>query len=180
MTKVAIIGTAGRDRTKPMNISLWHWMVADAMTRIKPTDTLVSGGAAWADHLAVELFLRGKAAALKLYLPAPIENGWFLGPYKSAASAANFYHGDFSAVIGHHSIGEIVLAAQKETCTGTCEPVAAGYGAMFVRNNKVAKDCEILLAYTFGEGDVPADGGTKDTWDKATQAERIHISLPYL
>lgn len=176
MGKIAIIGTAGRDKSKPMDAKLWRWMVADAIKHIKKGSHLVSGGAAWADHLAVHLFLIGHAGELTLHLPAPIRNGWFEGPYKSAASAANYYHGMFSAVIGKHSIGEIELAADMPMCHGTVEPVAAGYGAMFNRNAKVAK-ADGMLAYTFGIGDVPADGGTKDTWDKCL-GERLHITLP--
>lgn len=177
MKRIAIVGTAGRDKTKPMNWQLWQWMVADAKRKIIKGSHLVSGGAAWADHLAVHLFLIGHADSLTLHLPAPIKDGWFDGPYKSAASAANFYHGQFSAVLGYHSIGDIQLASAQENCDGTVEPVAAGYGAMFARNKKVAM-VDGMLAYTFGEGDVPADGGTKDTWDMCN-GEKLHVSLPY-
>jgi hypothetical protein len=174
--RVAIIGTAGRDKTRNMCIELWNWMVEDAISRIKQGAHVVSGGAAWADHLAVELFLRGHAGELTLHLPAPItDQFWFEGPYKSAASAANYYHAQFSTVIGRHSIEEIVKASQMEMCHGTVQPVGAGYGAMFQRNALVA-ECEQMLAYTFGQGDVPADGGTKDTWDKC-RGMKLHVPL---
>lgn len=173
--RVAIIGTAGRDKSKNMSIGLWNWMVEDVMSRIRKGAHVVSGGAAWADHLAVELFLRGHAGELTLHLPAPIKDGWFQGPYKSAASAANFYHAQFSTVIGRHSIGEIVDASKHELCHGTVQPIGAGYGAMFQRNALVA-ECEQMLAYTFGQGDVPADGGTKDTWDKC-RGMKLHVPL---
>lgn len=177
--RVAIIGTAGRDKSKHMSIGLWNWMVDNAIARIQQGAHVVSGGAAWADHLAVELFLRGHAGELTLHLPAPItDKGWFEGPYKSAASAANFYHANFSTVIGRHSIGEIVLASRKEHCHGTVQPIGAGYGAMFARNALVA-ECEQMLAYTFGQGDVPTDGGTKDTWDKC-KGMKLHVPLPHI
>lgn len=176
--KIAIIGTAGRDKSKPMTPALWNWMLIDAMERIPKGAHVVSGGAAWADHLAVALFVNGYVKELTLHLPAPIENGWFVGPDKSAASAANYYHRKFSMVISRHSIGEIELAARMTHCHGTVEPVAAGYGAMFARNSKVARADE-MLAYTFGTGPVPDDGGTKDTWDKC-QGTKTHINLPLL
>lgn len=177
MSKIAIIGTAGRDKTKPMTHRLWNWMVADAKSRTGPGDHLVSGGAAWADHLAVQLFLDGHVKALTLHLPAPFANGVFIGPYRSAASAANYYHQLFSNELEVNTLSEIELAASMPNCDGTFEQAAEGYGAMFARNKKVAAAADLLLAYTFGEGDVPADGGTKDTWDQC-KGKRIHISLP--
>ena len=44
------------------------------------------------------------------------------------------------------------------------------------RNTKVAEESGRLLAYTYGEGDVPMDGGTKDTWDKHKGIKK-HISI---
>lgn len=179
--KIAVIGTAGRDRNKPMTLTLWNWMIADAIKRI-PTDShLVSGGAAWADHVAVELYMRGHVNRLTLHLPAPmdIEKGIFIGPYKSAASAANYYHQQFSEVIGLDSRRQIILVSQQEKVDGSFEPEAPGYAAMFARNRKVAQ-AEGMLAYTFGSGDIPADGGTKNTWDLCQSSRKVHVPLPIL
>lgn len=49
---LAVIGTAGRDKTVPMTRKLWDSMCTDLAARLEPTDVLVSGGAAWADHIA--------------------------------------------------------------------------------------------------------------------------------
>lgn len=174
--KIAIIGTAGRDKTKPMTLALWDWMVADAHERVRKGSHVVSGGAAWADHLAVALFLSGHAGEITLHLPAPFYRGQFTGPSKSAASAANWYHKLFSEVIGRDSMADITTIEKMDNVYGTFEPEAAGYGAMFARNAKVAQ-ADGMLAYTFGTGNVPADGGTKDTWDKC-RGERHHICLP--
>ena len=38
-------------------------------------------------------------------------------------------------------------------------------------------ECDHLMAFTLGQGDEPADGGTKMTWDMAAHAERMHLSL---
>ena len=177
MSKIAVIGTAGRDKSMPMTYRLWNWMVDDIASRVGWGDHLVSGGAAWADHLAVTMFLQGHVKELTLHLPAPLINGRFIGPYKSAASAANFYHDKFSNEIETGTIGEIELAGDKEHCHGTFEPAAEGYSAMFTRNRKVAMAADLMLAYTFGTGAVPADGGTKDTWDQC-KGKRIHVPLP--
>lgn len=173
--KVAIIGTAGRDKTKPMNRDLWKWMLEDATSRIEFESTLVSGGAAWADHLAVQLYIMGLADNLTLHLPAPLGPKGFTGPERSAASAANYYHQLFSRVIGVDTLAEVRLAIEGGA-HATYEPEAHGYSAMFARNRKVAQ-ADAMLAYTFGTGDVPADGGTKDTWDQC-RGQRTHISLP--
>ena len=174
--KIAIIGTAGRDKTKPMTKELWDWMKRDAMGRTSPDDHVVSGGAAWADHLAVWLFLNNHVSELTLHLPAPFSKGRFEGPSRSAGSAANYYHQLFSRVIGEDSLAQIAACEFMDNVNSTFEPEAEGYAAMFARNRKVAQ-AEEMLAYTFGEGVVPADGGTQNTWNQC-RGTKTHISLP--
>lgn len=174
--RVAIIGTAGRDRFQPMSCALWAWMVEDARRRLGGGGLdLVSGGAAWADHVAVALFLQGAARSLTLHLPAPIHEGGFDGPPNSAGSAANFYHEKFSRTIGENTLDQI-RSAFAFGATATVEPVAPGYAAMFNRNRKVAQ-ADAMLAYTFGRGPEPADGGTKNTWGLCNGI-RVHVPLP--
>ncbi|MFK4705692.1 superfamily I DNA/RNA helicase [Roseateles asaccharophilus] len=173
---VAVIGTAGRDKGYPMTADLWGRMVADAHCRVRPDDTLVSGGAAWADHLAVRMFLDGAVKNLVLHLPAPFKNGQFQGPEKSAGQAANFYHRNFKATTGVDGLSEIAQAIAKGA-TVTEQPAAPGYGGMFARNAIVAKMSTAALAYTFGGAEEPPnDSGTKNTWDQI-QGERIHVPL---
>ena len=174
--RIAVIGTAGRDKSIPMTRNLWDWMLDDARERIDGDAHLVSGGAAWADHIAVALFLESHVPKLTLHLPAPLQ-GRFIGSPKSAGSAANYYHDRFSEVVGFNSLEQIVEACTWGGCDGTFEPQAEGYGAMFSRNAKVVASSEGMLAYTFGVGDEPADGGTRNTWDQFN-GEKIHVSLP--
>lgn len=178
---LAVIGTAGRDKDKPLTKENWHDMKADFSHRVKPNDTLVSGGAAWADHLAVAMFLEGKVAGLVLHLPAPLlmkRGAGFEGPASSAASAANYYHGLFAKAIGEDTVMQIYDAIDKGA-TITSQPVAKGYGAMFARNKIVAEESKAVVAYTFGDGDTPADGGTKNTWDQIT-GNRVHVPIQNL
>jgi len=173
---IAIIGTAGRDKNKPLDRNLWDRMLADARKRVTTGDALVSGGAAWADHLAVRLYLEGCVNHLALHLPAPIENGVFAGPeMESAGSAANYYHGIFKRNTGVDGLQDIQKAITKGAVV-TFEPAAKGYRAMFERNSKVASGASFGLAYTFGQGELPDDGGTKDTWDRFT-GDKLHIPL---
>ena len=178
MNRIAIIGTAGRDKTKPMTLALWEWMVADALSRVPAGAHVVSGGAAWADHLAIELFRLGHAGELTLHLPAPFRNQQFIGPHQSAGNASNYYHGLFSRAIGRNTLADIEWAADQPMVNGSFEPEAEGYAAMFARNMRVAA-CEEMLAYTFGTGDRPADGGTAHTWDRC-RGQRVHVPLPIL
>lgn len=172
---LAIIGTAGRDKSEPMTAQLWAQMVNDAKTRVRPTDTLVSGGAAWADHLAVRLYLDGDVQHLVLHLPAPLVSGQFQGERESAASAGNYYHDLFLRNAGVPGLAEIAAAINKGA-TVTEQPVSRGYGAMFARNTLVARQADEVLAYTFGAGDTPADGGTKNTWDQVCGSKQ-HVAL---
>jgi len=180
MDKVSIIGTAGRDKNILMTRDHWLWMVDYAKAKIKKGSYLVSGGAAWADHVAVQLFLDGHASALDLHLPAPInDKGWFDGlDYKSSGSTANFYHSKFSLHLGHHSINDIITASKMDNCFGTVQPVSNNYSGLFTRNALVAKS-DYLLAFTFGQGDIPDDGGTKDTWNKS-KGIKHHASIPHI
>lgn len=173
--RVAIIGTAGRDKTEVMDKALWEAMLADARRRVTPEDVLVSGGAAWADHLAVRLFLDGSVKGLELYLPAPLEGMRFQGPDQSSASAANYYHGRFLELAEVDGLGELEMAIQSGAVVQS-EPASPGYGSMFKRNAKVAAASDAVIAYTFGNGDEPADGGTKNTWDQVT-GRKLHVAL---
>jgi DNA helicase II / ATP-dependent DNA helicase PcrA len=178
---LAIIGTAGRDKTQPIDAALWNGMVSDLQARLRPDDALVSGGAALADHLAVHAFLSGWVQKLTLYLPAPFNHGpgqapVFEGPQGSSASASNFYHGKFMAETGIDGRAQIAEAIARGAVVHT-EPAAKGYGGMFSRNAKVAKACDGVIAYTFGETEQPADGGTLDTWRKIAGPNKVHVPL---
>jgi hypothetical protein len=178
---VAVIGTAGRDKTKPMTIDLWCAMWHDACARF-PADkdfTLVSGGAAWADHIAVSLYNSDKVGFLRLHLPAPLVKRGKVWQYEggsgTSGSAANYYHKLYKEATGSDGLREIAHAIEKG-CNITYQPVSDGYGAMFARNNLVAAEAQAGLAYTFGTGKEPADGGTKYTWDRI-EGRRVHVDL---
>jgi hypothetical protein len=78
-----------------------------------------------------------------------------------------------TGVDGRAQIAQAVTQGAKLSV----EPAAAGYGGMFARNKKVASVCDSAIAYTFGEGDRPADGGTFDTWKQINGSDKVHVSL---
>lgn len=174
---IAIIGTAGRDKSIPMDIRHWDWMCKVLASDLKPEDVLVSGGAAWADHVAVWAYLNGLCKDLILHLPSVYRQGEFQGAYGTSGATCTYYHNKFRKTVGINSLQQINAAIEKGA-TVTQQPIAMGYGAMANRNKLVARDCDHMLAFTFGEGDIPADGGTKMTWDMAAGKERLHVSIP--
>lgn len=177
MPNIGIIGTAGRDKTIKMTKTLWRLMQEDLDSRLPQDAHLVSGGAAWADHLAVALFLNERCSKLSLYLPAPMKNGVYAGPARSSAASANFYHQQFSEEIGVDSRKQIQDLSGTEGVRITMEPAAPGFAAMFARNKKIAQLSDVLIAYTFGDGDEPLPGGTLDTWRQAKCQSKIHVNL---
>ena len=177
--KIAIIGTAGRDKNYPLSEAHWDFMCNMVRAEVEPDDHLISGGAAWADHVAVWAFRTGLVHSLSLHLPAPMLNGKYVGEFGTSGGAANYYHEKFSLAMGG---GPTDTLAQVANCIVrgvpyTTQPVANGYAAMAQRNKLVADECDHLIAFTLGRGNVPADGGTKMTWDMARHAERMHLTL---
>lgn len=175
---IAVIGTAGRDKHIQMSPRHWDFMCSTLADELKPGDTLVSGGAAWADHVAVWACGTELVTNLTLHLPAPFVNGEFKGEYGTSGNACNYYHEKFSRVMGFDSRDHLRQALLHNTVAFTTQRESSGYGAMFARNKLVAEQCTHMVAFTFGEGDVPADGGTKMTWDLASQAQRCHVPIP--
>lgn len=180
---VGIIGTAGRDksRRKVMDLAFYRAMYRDARRRVRAvyeeyeaqSVRLVSGGAAWSDHLAVSLFLKQEAEQLQLHLPAVFANGRFVGrEFRSPGRTSNYYHQMFTEAVGHDTLGDIAEALEA----GAEALVTPGFHA---RNQKVAADAEILIAYTWGAGDEPSDGGTRHTWNCSPLAgeQKIHVPL---
>lgn len=162
MLKVAVIGTAGRGKDAERLYSVDFLRMCDITNNILKTLTnepyLVSGGAAWADHIAVNLFNNKVVKYLDLHLPAT----WDYERYQygeptqpgNAGSISNYYHRIFSKRVSIDSLKEIDLALKS--CTHT---VGNGF---FKRNKKVA-EAQAVIAFTFGNGSKLKDGGTANT-----------------
>lgn len=191
VAKVAIVGTAGRKPyTDRMTLKIFEAMVREARRiletdlKLPPENTcLVSGGAAWADHVAVRLFVEQRAAELKLFLPAPWNGN---SGYAESASGgnwrsnpgrvSNYYHKTFSRVCRFDSLREIETARVRGA---VLDSTRQGFHQ---RNSDVAREADVLIAFTWGEEpDRPADGGTLDTWNKCpARVIRIHVPLSRL
>lgn len=190
---LSIIGTAGRKEDGKI-ISTLHFEKMCDVSRFtlgewKQTE-LVSGGAAWADHVAVKLYLNGDVKNLVLHLPAEFDvskkafvplNDHYMDP----GNIANYYHGLFFKKTKINSLDEISQAIKK----GAKVVVTPG---MIPRNKKVAQDSDYMIAFTFGDGEIIADyntsstakeslladGGTAKTWDSCKSAQiKRHVNL---
>jgi hypothetical protein len=173
-TTFAIVGTAGRkeDATR-LSKNHYEAMCECARLLLKQfnesdygVDTLVSGGAAWADHVAVKLFLNKEIPKLKLFLPCPfdmVKRQYDVAPLNQHEVIRNYTTGEncngkharFTRKIGTNSLTEISLAIERGA------EVIVGKG-FFARNALVAQS-DIILAMTFGEKEWLKDGGTAHT-----------------
>lgn len=142
---------------------------------------LVSGGAAWSDHVAVELFLRHVATSnvqLTIFSPcgwAP-STGRFLGADDTGNwRLANRYHDAFATVRGESSFADL-RAAGRSGGEVYCRHV--GFRA---RNTAIAQAAQRALAFSWASGDAPDAGGTLDTWNKlpasVVGAHRVHVPM---
>lgn len=169
--KIAIIGTAGREKDLPkLSVRKYYDMYNITCSLISKFETpieLISGGAAWADHLAVLMFISGNADKLHLKLPAHITDGgkyedvWINNFTSNPGRTSNYHHHNFSTKIQRDSLADILRVTKMENCT-----VDVGSKGFFERNSIVAKEADICIAFTFGNGAVVADGGTFDTVKK--------------
>lgn len=186
MPRVAIIGTAGR-KGPPLSLSLFHAMFDEAVSVITKTwglswhnVDLISGGAAWADHVAVVLYLcppepEVQPRSLVLHLPcawdystgAHYDSGakdWKRNPGRTA----NLYHKKFSRAIGRDTLQDISMAVhvgcQLEEHEG------------FHQRNSVIADVEYMLAFTWG-ATAPEDGGSLDTWKKCKAKNKMTFAF---
>lgn len=169
----AIVGTAGRkDDLAKLNMDKFTRMVGltDSILtscfnpQYYGLSTIVSGGSAWADHIAVRYFLySGLKFKLKLYLPDYFVKGQFQDTGSrdwktNPGGTLNYYHKLFKDKTGIDSLGEIEKAIEK----GAEVLVEPG---LFQRNTKVAES-DILIALTFGKEGTVKPGGTADTVGK--------------
>lgn len=190
--RLAIIGSAGRKGTiKNMDINKYKRMkdcskliIDQLLTHYGRDITLYSGGAALSDHIAVDLFNDGYVKSLTIYSPCGwnrefdeikqelrsagyVDNGkydWWENPGRTS----NIYHREFSKQLNKFSLIEIDQAIAK----GAKLDVSNGFHQ---RNSKIA-NCDFLIAFGFDSGSSPADGGTKDTWNKCI-AQKVYYQI---
>jgi hypothetical protein len=186
MIRIGVIGTAGRkDDADRLNQSIYDQMYGTLLHDLShwsgATITLVSGGAAWADHLAVRAFLDQLVPNLELHLPASFKSSKYFETTDkmSPGRIANWYHQRMSHKTNTNSLIQLQRALDK----GAVTTVSAG----FHQRNILVGNVDILIAFTFGTksstGQSSAgeaglkDGGTAHTWDHSDASLKIHHNL---
>src|SRR3990167_1052603 len=171
---VSICGSAGRNEDlEALNKDVFERMISKAKEYLetlgeKKEIILVSGGAAWSDHIAVKLFLTGDYGGLVLHLPCEFKNGKFEDFSTNCAKSANYYHALFSQKCCFNSLKELEQAIHK------CAKIAIHKG-FFARNTYIASS-PYLLAFSTAPGNKPEKGGTLDTWSKC-KGIKTHLRI---
>jgi len=187
---LAVVGTAGRrydgkKLTAQTFARMTQVAIAHILQEFPSGVNLVSGGAAWADHVAVELYLQAQQRddlnipSLTVYLPcqwdakAECPRDSSRSPHATASTMVS-YHATFSKHIGRNSVKELARASEFGA---VIDETGGGFHA---RNTRVARACTHLLAFTFASGDAPStDSGTFDTWAKCGKhCDKWHVQLP--
>lgn len=175
MTRVAIIGTAGRKGAdRKLSAELFGRMCDRSTEFVDPNDDLVSGGAAWADHVAVVLFLAGRARSLMLHLPAPFDvTAARFEELSEPGRIANYYHDLFDFRTGWKARRAIVAAI----AAGATITVSDGFRA----RNFLVGEVERLIAFTFSpDPRWPEGSGTRHTWNHSSARLKLHVPIDSL
>ncbi|MDW9481181.1 hypothetical protein GOB57_21280 [Sinorhizobium meliloti] len=194
MNSLALIGSAGGGKdAERFDKNLYDAMYHEALHTVREhnIEEAVSGGAAYADHTAVQLFLEGEVRSLRLYLPAVFDGRAFVPNARvqsNPGKTANSRHAYFLASCGVDGLAEIGEAISK----GAMIEVYNGFKR---RNLEVAGNCTHMQAFTFGSKktsvflpDHPGfssaeeaglkDGGTAHTWGECWKASwKKHVDL---
>jgi hypothetical protein len=180
MINVSIIGTCGRTNSDKLSKELYEKMI-DKTKDIIENDfklnlkdiILISGGAAWSDHILIDLYLNDYVINAKIYLPCKwitdvgFNQNMTYSKY-DVGRIANYYHNLFGAKTNKKSLSEIQQCINKGIQIDT-----SNYG--FKNRNSMVANSEYIIAFTFD--DVPKSGGTFDTWNKSKSKYKINVNL---
>jgi hypothetical protein len=189
---LGIIGTAGRgddaDRLTTRHFRVMTEMAVRVAESVGATD-LVSGGAPWADHVAVAMALNPRFPQvdprhLHLHLPAPFIRGGFVTTVEGLH--LNALHAQFNATTGRDSMGELWEARERRARLVV-------WPGFYARNKIIGSEATVLLAFTFGRGPTwrlrehdratsadragLADGGTAHAWNNCNALRKIHVAM---
>jgi hypothetical protein len=188
--KIAIIGSAGRKGdAKYVTADSFNWMINDVRKTLVEQKIiadindnnwnhihLISGGAAFADHVAVVLALE---TGCKLTLCMPCDWDFHKKQFKdigikdwkkNPGGTSNYYHNEFSKKTGRKSLEElnsVIPTANISTEKGFHQ-----------RNSLIAGENDLLITYTFNPiNGLPSSSGTLDTWNKSVATLKISRAI---
>ena len=127
----------------------------------------VSGGAAWADHVAIRMHLDRPETKLTVWAPCFMrQDGRFLEK-NNVGRLANRLHHQFSQATGMDSFADLsrVRNSVDMRCSGFHQ-----------RNERIADGCDYMIAFSWASGAEPTEGGTRHTWSLC-RAPKIHVPM---
>lgn len=167
---ISIIGSAGRLGThKDITPKLYKDLVNVARNELKIAKedgyrvNLVSGGAAFCDHIAVTLYLQGECDGLHLHLPSDWMGNQY--GYDHYGRTSNQYHELFSTQVGFKSLSQIQEAVKKGCVLTTHKD--------FTSRNKAVGKVDWILAFGW---EARPTGGTGQTL-KLSSAPHQYIQI---
>src|SRR4030042_4695169 len=166
MQRFVIMGAAGRKQDAAhVSVKTFQWIVDKCRVETSAEDTLISGGAAFADHAAVVLALT-RGNPLVLELPAPWDSGQKRYQATSAGRISNYYHEQFPKACGqpaHYTLHQLDAALRLPN---TEKHESNGF---FQRNSLVAESCDKMLAFVLHYPTAAGpSGGTGNPWRKCS------------
>lgn len=187
--RIGVIGSAGRGTDiTGLNKTVFENMHKKLKNIIKNLDIkkeniiLVSGGAAWSDHLAIVEYLSGGYKSIELHFPCKFINGLFVDNGSSdwkinPGQSANKYHQMFNHKLRQNSLLDIEELIQQQDNDQV--KIYQNYNGFHDRNTAVG-NVDILIAFTFSKSKTPTKGGTLDTWKKSKAKRKIHVCISKL
>jgi hypothetical protein len=180
MIQLGIIGTTGRYDNDKKRLEKKHltWIlhqVEDYIENIllidKKNIILISGGAAWTDHVAIQLYLSNQYAGLKLYLPSKfdVKHQQYINTHEGRL--LNALHLECQEKTGICTFKELAKAIHGKNKVNII--IKHGF---FPRNTLMAKNCDHLLVFTFNHNG-PVDRDVLDIWKKTKHNNKVHFDL---
>ena len=104
---LAVIGFSGR-KVKLQKLTPQTFQKMEARVMQERPSKLVSGGSAWADHVAVSLFLQRKVEGLELHLPCQFADEFDVKTPEGRI--LNGLHQHCSTILGVNTLSQLELA----------------------------------------------------------------------
>ena len=168
---ISIIGSACRNGThNKIRSNLYYNLCNKAIQKINEINNknnkkiiVVSGGAAFCDHIAITLYLYNYINELILYLPSSWNNNKYSDT--KCGNISNYYHNLFSEKVGFNSLEQIQQSINKGAHI-------YNYNNFYLRNKQIALSSYIIA---FGWDKNPT-GGTLQTLNLSTN-NKIYITI---
>lgn len=186
MSRLAIIGTSGRHNSELQVLTTKHMefmmektyeYIETVMNTTPENIILVSGGSAWADHIAIQLYLTKKFAGLELYLPSEFDPKKKRFKNTHEGRRLNFLHEQCQDKTGMPILNEITRVVSSAKASSNSRVKIIIKRGFIQRNTLISKNNDHLVAFTFSSSDEPNGGGTADTWLKTKHTNKKHFTL---